>query len=115
MIRSPRPLNDALYPDNLGTMFSGSAVTDRDNSAGWGRGSLVAAYTADKAGREVQCVAYSTDRGRTFTKYEGNPVVGETRDPKVIWYAPESISILAKFRPTCSTCMISPPCGPCDE
>lgn len=91
-------LNDALYPDHLGMMFSGSAVTDRDNSAGWGRGSLVAAYTADKAGREVQCVAYSTDRGRTFTKYEGNPVVGETRDPKVIWYEPNKEWVMALYK-----------------
>ena len=80
-------LSNALYPDPLGTMFSGSAVIDKMNTAGWGKNTLVAAYTA--AGQEqVQCLAYSTDKGRTFTKYAGNPVVGPTRDPKVIWYEP---------------------------
>ncbi len=90
-------LNDALYPDNLGTMFSGSAVIDKNNTAGWGKNALVAAYTADKAGREVQCIAYSNDKGRTFTKYDKNPVVGPTRDPKVIWYEPNMEWVMALY------------------
>lgn len=90
-------LNDALYPDPLGTMFSGSAVIDKNNTAGWGKDALVAAYTADKAGREFQCIAYSTDKGRTFTKYQGNPVVGPTRDPKVIWYEPNREWVMALY------------------
>lgn len=90
-------LNDALYPDPLGTMFSGSAVIDKNNTAGWGKNALVAAYTADKKGVEVQCIAYSTDKGRTFTKYEGNPVVGPTRDPKVIWYEPNQEWVMALY------------------
>ena len=86
-------LNDALYPDDLGTMFAGSAVIDKDNTAGWGKNAMVAAYTA--AGKvATQCIAYSTDNGRTFTKYEGNPVINTrktpdgtaARDPKVFWY-----------------------------
>jgi len=89
-------LNDALYPDPLGTMFSGSAVIDKNNTAGWGKNALVAAYTA--AGKEQkQCIAYSTDKGRTFTKYEGNPVVGPTRDPKVIWYEPNQEWVMALY------------------
>ncbi len=89
-------LNDALYPDPLGTMFSGSAVIDKNNTAGWGKNALVAAFTA--AGKEqTQCIAYSTDKGRTFTKYEGNPVVGPTRDPKVIWYEPNQEWVMALY------------------
>lgn len=91
-------LPDALYPDQHGTMFSGSAVVDYDNTAGFNKGetpAMVAIYTA--AGeRQTQCVAYSLDKGRTWTKYEGNPVIDsksqwdsqDTRDPKVFWYAP---------------------------
>jgi fructan beta-fructosidase len=90
-------LNDALFPDEWGTMFSGSAVIDKNNTAGWGKNALIAAYTADKKGVEVQCIAYSTDRGRTFTKYEGNPVVGPTRDPKVIWYEPNQEWVMALY------------------
>jgi fructan beta-fructosidase len=81
----------ALYPDSLGTIFSGSAVIDKDNTAGFGAGAMVAVYTcAGKA--QTQCLAYSTDRGRTFTKYAGNPVltapVPDFRDPHVFWYEP---------------------------
>ena len=78
-------LNDALYPDTLGTMFSGSAVIDKNNTSGWGKNTMVALFTA--AGKRMtQNVAYSTDNGRTFTKYEGNPILGPDRDPKVFWY-----------------------------
>jgi len=90
-------LNDALYPDELGTMFSGSAVIDERNTAGWGTNAMVAAYTADKNGQEVQCLAYSLDRGRTFTKYEGNPILGPQRDPKVIWYRPGQHWVMALY------------------
>lgn len=88
----------ALYPDELGTMYSGSAVIDYKNTSGFGmpgNPAMVALYTA--AGEEqTQCVAYSLDRGRTWTKYDGNPVISsrprwdsqDTRDPKVFWYEP---------------------------
>lgn len=89
----------ALHPDKLGTMFSGSAVMDYDNTAGFNKGktpAMVAFYTADNPDREIQCVAYSLDKGRTWTKYEKNPVIDskdkwnskDTRDPKVFWYKP---------------------------
>ena len=78
----------ALYPDALGTIFSGSAVIDKDNTAGFGKGTMIAIFTSAGA-RQTQSIAYSTDGGRTFTKYEGNPVivsdVRDFRDPKVIW------------------------------
>lgn len=77
-----------LYPDALGTIFSGSAVIDKDNTAGFGKGAMVAIFTSAGA-RQTQSIAYSTDGGRTFTKYAGNPVitsdVRDFRDPKVIW------------------------------
>lgn len=96
----------ALHPDKLGTMFSGSAVIDYDNTAGFNKGktpAMVAFYTADNADREIQCVAYSLDKGRTWTKYEKNPVIDskekwnsrDTRDPKVFWYKPGKHWVMA--------------------
>ncbi len=92
-------LGDALYPDEWGTMFSGSAVVDWNNTTGFQTGDeppLVTIYT--NAGGEnqwsagkpfTQGLAFSNDRGRTWTKYDGNPVQGHinsgNRDPKVIW------------------------------
>jgi sucrose-6-phosphate hydrolase SacC (GH32 family) len=82
-----KELLPALSPDTLGTMFSGSAVIDHQNTAGFGDGALVALYTA--AGKRMtQNLAYSLDKGRSFTKYSGNPLLGPDRDPKVFWYAP---------------------------
>lgn len=97
-------LSLALLPDEFGTMFSGSAVIDYKNTAGFNVGNtpaMLVMYTADlrKNGLELgqqQCIAYSLDKGRTFTKYKGNPVIpiqnhfesGHARDPKVFWYEP---------------------------
>lgn len=86
----------ALDRDTLGHIFSGSSVIDFNNSAGYGEGSMISFYTSasDKNG-QIQCMAYSTDNGRTFTKYEANPVLRpfdglkDFRDPKVFWYEPE--------------------------
>ncbi len=80
----------AIAPDALGSIFSGSAVIDMHNTAGFGKNAMIAIYT--NAGHEqTQSIAYSTDRGRTFTKYEGNPVIPnpgipDFRDPKVMWH-----------------------------
>jgi sucrose-6-phosphate hydrolase SacC (GH32 family) len=96
-----------LLPDDLGTMFSGSAVIDENNTSGWGKNALVAAYTAcdNKLQKQTQCMAYSKDKGRTFTKYEKNPVIDskekwntkKTRDPKVFWFAPSDGWVMALF------------------
>jgi fructan beta-fructosidase len=98
-----RQSDDALKPDRLGTIFSGSAVVDWNNTAGLQSGdekTLVAIFTS--AGKPfTQSIAYSTDRGRSWTKYEKNPVLdhvaGENRDPKVIWHAPTKRWIMALY------------------
>ncbi len=82
-------LPTAIAPDSLGAIFSGSAVVDMNNTAGFGKNAMVAIYTS--AGKvQAQSIAYSTDKGRTFTKYAHNPVlpnpgISDFRDPKVSW------------------------------
>ena len=89
----------AISPDGLGTIFSGSAVVDKDNTAGFGKNAIIAFYTS--AGeQQAQSIAYSLDNGRTFTKYNHNPVIAnpniqDFRDPKVFWYAPEKKWIMS--------------------
>jgi fructan beta-fructosidase len=91
----------AIYPDSLGTIFSGSAVVDKNNTAGFGKKGqqpLVAIFTqhdtiGEKAGRnnfQNQSIAYSLNEGKTWIKYAGNPVIKnpgikDFRDPKVMW------------------------------
>ena len=77
-------------------IFSGSAVVDHKNTSGFGtrrNPPMVAIYTSARPGDQNQSLAYSTDRGRTWTKYAGNPVLDdadrEFRDPKVFWYEPD--------------------------
>jgi fructan beta-fructosidase len=83
----------ALYPDEHGMIYSGSAVIDWHNTAGFGKEAMVAIFTHHQKGNERQSLAYSTDRGRTWTKYSGNPVIlppgglSDFRDPKVFWYS----------------------------
>jgi fructan beta-fructosidase len=81
-------LGIGLYPKRYGDWaFSGSAVVDKGNTSGWGtmeKPPLVLAYTSTGRG---ECVAYSTDDGRTWTEYDKNPVVKHAgRDPKLVWY-----------------------------
>ncbi|TMS00672.1 glycoside hydrolase family 32 protein [Nonomuraea basaltis] len=92
---------DLLHWEELGTaipatedeqVFSGSIVVDEQDTAGFGKAAAVAVYTAwyPKTGLQAQALAYSTDRGRTWARYAGNPVLDigskEFRDPKVFWY-----------------------------
>lgn len=79
-----------LEGDALGAIFSGSSVVDKNNTAGFGKDAIVAFYTS--AGHsQTQSMAYSTDGGKTFTKYEHNPIIVSTardfRDPHVFWNA----------------------------
>ena len=69
-------LPPAIARDTLGHIFSGSSVVDKENVAGYGAGSILAFYTSasDKNG-QIQCLAFSKDNGRTFTKYEKNPIL----------------------------------------
>ena len=81
-------LPEAIEPDGLGTVFSGSCVVDSTNTAGFGKGAVIAFYTSNGE-NQTQSMAYSTDDGRTFTKYPGNPIVTsdvpDFRDPHVFW------------------------------
>lgn len=90
----------AIERDTMGHIFSGSCVVDARNDAGTGTNNIIAFYTSHRNmqpghQRQVQCMAYSSDNGRTFTKYEGNPIITpfdgleNFRDPKVFWYAPQ--------------------------
>lgn len=77
-----------IEADAWGTIFSGSAVVDHNNTSGFGKGAVVAMYTS--AGEnQTQSIAYSNDNGQTFTKYDGNPVLTSNtpdyRDPHVFW------------------------------
>lgn len=109
----------AIYPDSLGTIFSGSAVVDINNTSGFGingKAPLVAIFTQHntegaKAGRkdfQTQGLAYSNDNGKSWTKYNNNPVIKnpgiiDFRDPKVMWYEPRKkwvMSLATKDRIT---------------
>jgi fructan beta-fructosidase len=102
-----RPI--ALFHDALGSMHSGSAAVDVFNTSGWGAGDdppLILACTASSGNGgadkiQTQCIAYSSDGGRNFSKYEQNPVLGHdqrfikkrpgdpnARDPKIFWFSP---------------------------
>lgn len=92
--------SDAIHPDKLGTIFSGSAVVDQHNTTRWQTGTdkpIVCIYTsagrlADPPVPFTQSIAYSADQGRSWHKYTGNPVLtninGSNRDPKVFWHKP---------------------------
>jgi fructan beta-fructosidase len=101
----------ALYPDNLGYIFSGSVVVDEKNTSGLGtkdKPAMVAIFThhnlkGEKSGSskfQNESIAYSLDEGITWTKYPGNPVlknpgIKDFRDPKVFWYAKEKKWIMS--------------------
>lgn len=106
-----KQLEHALLPDKQGTMFSGSAVVDWRNTSGLGADNvppLIALYTAaggtspESQGQPfTQGLAYSRDRGRTWTKFEKNPVLGQivggNRDPKVVWHEPSQRWVMALY------------------
>ncbi len=99
----------AIQPDQLGTIFSGSGVVDWNNSSGFQKGDdkpLAFFYTyqgpSARFGKPItQGLAYSTDGGKTFVKYEKNPIIphiiGGNRDPKVIWHEESKQWILALY------------------
>jgi len=97
----------ALMLDQLGSPWSGSSLVDHNDDGGWGRDALVLVYTAfdRRSNKQVQCIAYSTDNGVTFTRYAGNPILdsnrevgsNDTRDPKVFWYEPARHWVMVLF------------------
>jgi sucrose-6-phosphate hydrolase SacC (GH32 family) len=104
-----KQLPHAIEPDELGTIFSGSGVVDWNNTAGFQTGEesvLVVIYTsagefAPKETAYTQSIAYSNDRGRSWTKYENNPVLSNlakgNRDPKVFWHRPTKKWVMALY------------------
>ncbi|MBU7595572.1 glycoside hydrolase family 32 protein [Metabacillus halosaccharovorans] len=111
----------ALHPDEHGTIFSGSAVVDWNNTTGFfdDEPGLVAIFThhdtypETDSVRQRQSIAYSHDKGRTWIKYEGNPVLSDPsmtdyRDPKVFWHQPKSKWIMILATGQCVTLYTSP-------
>jgi fructan beta-fructosidase len=100
-------LPHALMVDSLGSPWSGSSLIDWNNVAGFGQKALILFYTSydGKTGKQVQCMAYSTDNAKTFQRYRGNPVLdtnsevgsNDTRDPKVFWYEPGKHWVMVLF------------------
>jgi fructan beta-fructosidase len=97
----------ALLEENGIMIFSGSAVADLDNTSGFGTKDnppLVAIYTGHTDKEQNQHIAYSVDKGRTWTKYKGNPVIDENlkdfRDPKVMWHGPTKRWVMVVGLPT---------------
>jgi sucrose-6-phosphate hydrolase SacC (GH32 family) len=96
----------AIPEDERASIFSGSVVIDHGNTAGFGAGAWVACYTGclrRPEGGQAQEIACSLDRGLTWTKYVGNPVLDlglrEFRDPKVFWHAPTGRWVMAVVLP----------------
>ena len=93
----------AIYPDNEGEIWSGSAVVDKENTAGFRYGSekaLIALFTQTKDGEQKQGLAFSIDKGRNWDKFIHNPVIAnpglkDFRDPKVFWYEPDKHWVMA--------------------
>lgn len=80
----------AIEPNGLGSVFSGSAVVDHDNTAGFGKDAVISLYTSAGVS-QIQSLAWSRDNGETFTIYPGNPVLtleSEARDPNMFWHEP---------------------------
>lgn len=94
----------AIPPNDLGFIYSGSCIVDKDNTAGYGENVLFAIYTACDLKVQQQAIAYSLDEAHHFTNYPGNPVIpnddDNLRDPKVIWHEETKkwIMILSKGR-----------------
>ncbi len=92
----------AIFPDEAGMIFSGSAVVDWQNTAGFGAKALIAIYTChhEPGHHETQSLAYSFNQGRTWAKYSGNPVIPnhglrDFRDPKVFWHVDHWVMCLS--------------------
>jgi fructan beta-fructosidase len=94
----------AIPPNDLGFIYSGSCIVDKENTAGYGENTLFAIYTSCDLKVQQQSIAYSHNEGQSFTNYPGNPVIpnddDNLRDPKVFWHEETEkwIMVLAKGR-----------------
>ncbi len=102
-----RELQPAIPEDGSVMAFSGSCVVDKNNTSGFGRDGrvpMVAVYTGAQTGNQSQYIAYSLDKGRTWTKYDKNPVIDlrkqDFRDPKVFWHEPSQKWVMVVLLPT---------------
>lgn len=100
-------LPPAIAEENSTMIFSGSCVVDKANTSGFGqdgRVPMVAIYTGAQPGNQSQHLAYSLDKGRSWIKYTGNPVIDlkqkDFRDPKVFWYEPAKHWVMIVSLPT---------------
>lgn len=107
-----------LYPDRMGTMYSGCAVNDKDGLAGFGSDALLLYYTAcgprcllSECDTSSQCLAYSLDGGKSFTKYDKNPIIPtitrSNRDPKVVYVEEEKKYVMALYLDGPKYCLLS--------
>jgi fructan beta-fructosidase len=98
----------ALYPDELGSIWSGCVVWDEHDTSGFfgGQGGMVAVFTHQNETAQRQSLAYSHDHGHTWTKYPANPVLThpnrDFRDPKVFWHTPTQRWMMVV---TCGNCV----------
>ncbi len=103
-------LPTAIPPGKEGVIFSGSGAVDFGNTGGFKKGddeTMILVYTANKhhstgiTQGSSQCLSYSTDRGRTWTKYQGNPILPfmyrNNRDPKVFWHEPAKHWVMSVY------------------
>ena len=107
---------NALEPDEMGSIFSGSAVVDHTDSAGFGAGAILLFYTAAGMHAEpprkfTQCLAYSQDGGKSWKKHDQNPIIewmeAENRDPRVIWHEARACWIMALYLNDEKFCLLS--------
>lgn len=85
-----KPEPEAIEPNGLGLVFSGSCVVDSAGTAGFGKNAVIALYTSADVS-QTQSLAWSTDDGTTFNIYPGNPILtmeSEARDPNMFWHTP---------------------------
>ncbi|GAB3893570.1 glycoside hydrolase family 32 protein [Spirosoma agri] len=100
-------LPPAIAEEGSTMIYSGSCVVDKANTSGFGQAGqtpMVAIYTGAQPDKQSQHIAYSLDKGRTWTKYAGNPVIDlnrkDFRDPKVFWYEPTQNWVMVVLLPT---------------
>ncbi len=108
--------DNALEPDEMGSIFSGSGVVDHTDSAGFGAGAILLFYTAAGMHAEpprkfTQCLAYSQDGGKSWKKHDQNPIIewmeAENRDPRVIWFEARACWIMALYLNDEKFCLLS--------